>query len=239
MYIDIHSHLKYSNGKYFTNELLEDICKYKIIKRVVSCVNNRDIIENNRKINEICKKYSEKLIGCAIINPKQEDAIEQIKEAIEMKYIRFVEFDSFEHGYYPDLQKNLFDIFNLIRGSNLIVKIFVGIGARSVPQQWETYLKTFPDINFIFLHMGCFDYGYTCIDVAKRNKNCFVEISNQYEMQILKKALSELGSKKILFGTKYPERLTVSSLHLFDTLNIKKCQKDNIYFKNAKNLLNF
>lgn len=80
--------------------------------------------------------------------------------------------------------------------------------------------------------MGCFDYGYTCIDVVSRNTNAYIEISNQYENQIIKKALDKIEISKILFGTTYPERLTSSSLKLLDNFNVSSDTISDIYFNN-------
>ena len=118
-----------------------------------------------------------------------------------------------------------------------MVKVFVGIGARSIPQQWEFWAKKYPKIKFIFLHMGCFDYGYTCIDVASRNKNIFIETSNQYELQILRKSINTLDSHKILFGSMYPYRLTSTGLKIFDMLNLKKQYLNLIFNHNARSIL--
>ena len=85
--------------------------------------------------------------------------------------------------------------------------------------------------------MGCFDYGYSCVDVVARHENAYTEISNQYELQILRKAIEHIDNEKILFGTTFPERLTSSSLRVLDTLNITEEEKNNIYYKNAKELL--
>ena len=85
--------------------------------------------------------------------------------------------------------------------------------------------------------MGCFDYGYTCIDVANRNKNIFIETSNQYELQILRKAINTLNPHKILFGSMYPYRLSSTGLKIFDMLNLSKQNLDLIFSSNARSIL--
>ncbi|MDD7512646.1 MAG: amidohydrolase family protein, partial [Clostridiales bacterium] len=114
------------------------------------------------------------------------------------------------------------------------IKVFTGIGQHGIPQQWEKYLVKYPSLKIIFLHMGCFDYGYTCIDVVKRNDNAYTEISNQYESQILRKCLREIPVSKILFGSSFPERLTSSSLIILDMLDIDEEYKRQIYNNNNR-----
>ncbi|KMT47303.1 hypothetical protein AC070_05755 [Fannyhessea vaginae] len=230
--IDIHSHILYANGHYDIKSVLADMDHNGIKKRVVSSLNGLSIKENNHNISNIVGKFKDRLIGCAVINPKSVDSISDTEDACSLPYIRMIEFNPVFHGYYPDSESNLHEIFNIINKVKLPVKIFTGIGAYGIPQQWEKYLEAYPDIKFIFLHMGCFDYGYTCIDVVNRHSNAYVEISNQYELQILRKCLASVNTKHILFGTSFPERLTTSSLLAFDLMQITDETKECIYKTN-------
>ena len=106
MYIDIHSYIKYNNGQYNLLPLLNDMKKYNIDYRVVGSLNNLSNIENTKNIINIVNKH-DNLLGCAIINPKDPSCIDSVKLACTNENISMFEFNSFEHGYYPDLQYNL------------------------------------------------------------------------------------------------------------------------------------
>ncbi len=84
--------------------------------------------------------------------------------------------------------------------------------------------------------MGCFDYGYGCVELAKEYSNIWLETSNQYEVQILKKALMTVSEDKVLFGSMYPERFTRCSLDVFDTLRPKEEWKKAWLGGNAERL---
>lgn len=235
--IDIHSHVRVIEGVPAVQELLQDTKEKNISKRYISTFEGNTIQEGNEMINDLVKNNLEVLGGCAVINPALASAVEDVKHALSLEHIEMIEFDSYRHGYYPDNTPILFDVFDEIQNTNITVKVFVGIGAKAMPHQWEILAKRYPTVNFIFLHMGCFDYGYGCIDVIKRNPNIYTETSNQYEMQILDKAFSELDSSKILFGTTYPERLTRSGIEIFELFDIKDEDIDNIMFKNAEKII--
>lgn len=237
MIIDIHSHITYAHNIYETEEILKDMAIYHIDRRVISSLNGLPEAENNKNINDLVAQYPKKFIGCAVINPKSETAIEDTKAALNLEHIRMIEFNPFYHGYYPDSEGYMDEIFKLIDSRGLPVKLFTGISCYGIPQQWEKYLQRYENIPFIFLHMGCFDYGYTCVDVVERNKNAYIEISNQYEVQILRKCLYKLPPEKILFGTTFPERLTSSSLILFDQFNLDEQDRYKIFQKNNQRLL--
>lgn len=236
MKIDIHSHLLRVDGKYQVEELLADIAKNNLDFRVISTLQGPSIRCSNQYISDLVKNRKQ-LLGCAIINPKLDSAMEDTIHAVSLDNIKMIEFNSFEHGYYPDDCEKLDEILTIIGQANLPVKVFTGLGAHALPHQWEQHVVNHREIEFVFLHMGCFDYGYGCIDLAARHDNIYLETSNQYEMQILRKAFKELPREKLLFGTMYPERLTSNGIDIFDMFDLDRDTINAIMHRNAEKLL--
>jgi predicted TIM-barrel fold metal-dependent hydrolase len=238
--IDIHAHIKRDEEslEYLEKELLEDMERNHISLRVVSTLEGKSIKDQNNYISELVSRCPDKLIGCAVINPKEDDAVAETKRALTLPGIRMIEFNSVEHGYYPDSTPKMDRILAVIEESNVPVKVFTGIGARSMPQQWAVHAEKHPNLNFIFLHMGCFDYGYACIDLASEHENIFLETSNQYEVQILRKAFSKLPKEKLVFGSSFPSVFTKCSVDVFDMFNLEKEYLEGIFEGTAKRLLN-
>ncbi|MDK6371110.1 amidohydrolase family protein [Aerococcus urinae] len=237
MFIDMHSHIPFENGNYCVQKLLEDMATYKIDKRVVSAANDFNEKENNLSIINICDKYKEKLYPCATINPKKINIINDLSIYINDYNVKIFEFNPIKDGYFPDLMNNLDEIFTIINKVPSVVKLFTGYSCYGIPQQWEKYIANYKNISFVFLHMACFDYGYTCVDVVSRHKNAYTETSNQYELQILRKNFKKLSSSKIIFGTSFPERLTSSAILIFDNFDLPEETKNNIFRNNALSLL--
>ncbi|SHE94168.1 hypothetical protein SAMN05444392_10557 [Seinonella peptonophila] len=239
MIIDFHSHIKREkeSKKYLAEELIEDMNQYQIDLRMVSAIEGRSIVEQNRYISSLVEQYPDRLVGAAMINPKNDQAVEEVEEALALPGIKCVEMNALEHGYFPEKCEQINDILKVVEKYHVPVKVFTGIGAMSLPQQWAIYAKRFPKVDFVMLHMGCFDFGYSCVDVAKELDNVFVETSNQYEVQILNKAFQQLPKEKIIFGSLYAERLTKCSIDLFELFHLDQDMLDAIYFRNAKKLL--
>ena len=235
--IDIHSHIRYVDGLLDVEALLQDMERYDIQQRVISYMGYDNLQKHNQDIVDVVRLYPQRLKACALINPMLSTAMDDIKHALSMDEVCMIEFNSFEHGYYPDNCEQLYSIFDEINKNCLPVKVFCGLGAKSVPQQWRAYVKKYPNITFIFLHMGCFDYGYGCVDLVKEFFNARIETSNQYELQILRKAFQQLPMEKIMFGTCYPERLTRSAIEIFDLFPLTKEDIMNVQFENANTLL--
>lgn len=235
MIIDMHSHIKrdYVNPKEQEEALLADMERNAITKRVVSALDGKSTAELNEYISGFVSKYPEKLIGCAVINPKEYDCLKEAQYAFSLPGMKMLELNSLEHGYYPDSCEGVEAVLQLAEEKGIPVKVFTGIGARSMPQQWMKHVKKHPSIPFLFLHMGCFDYGYGCIDLAMEADNLYLETSNQYEVQILKKAVTKLPKEKLMFGSSYPERLTKCSIDVFDMFHLDQDHLDHIFYKNA------
>ncbi len=241
MIFDIHSHIKrdYKNQEKLEADLLDDMKKNNIALRVVSTLEGKSVPEQNDYISNLVSRYPNELIGCAVINPKEFDSVEETERALNLPGIKMLEFNSLEHGYYPDSCTNISEILEIVEAKNVPVKVFVGLGARSIPQQWIVHTQKHPNIKFIFLHMGCFDYGYGCVDLALNNDNIYVETSNQYEVQILKKAFTKLPKGKIVFGSSYPERITKCSIDVFEMFHIDNGYLDNIFSECFKDILSY
>lgn len=240
MVIDIHSHIKWSHQhqEELEQQLLFDMERNHIDKRVVSCIQGTDMMRNNQYISDFVAKYPSKLIGCGVINPKDPDCEKHCEKLLQLQNIKMVEFNSLEHSYYPDVCENVEKVFEILKTKRVPVKIFSGIGAYAMPHQWIKYVEKYPEISFIFLHMGCFDYGYGCVDFAVKYPNVYLETSNQYEVQILKKSLAVVPKEKLLFGSLYPERLTKCSLHIYNMFSMEEDKKRLWLGENAALLFN-
>lgn len=234
--IDIHSHIQKKDGEYLLQELLSDMERFRIDKRVISDLRVDNIQEGNTVIAQMVKEYPDKLIGCALLNPSLTTIMEDVKHAVSMPEIKMLEFNSYEHGYAPDNCPIIYDVFDYIRDKDLPVKVFTGIGAKAIPHQWEIYVRKYPEIKFIFLHMGCFDYGYSCVDIVARNANAYIETSNQYELQILRKAFTNLTCDRILFGSSFPDRFTRNGIEIFDLFHLPQADLHAILHDNAQKL---
>lgn len=237
MVIDIHSHIRKEPESKQEEKLLLDMQRNHIDFRIVSALEGWTIEEGNQYISDFVSRYPNCLGGCAVIDPKQADCQATARKALELPGMMMLEFNSVEHGYYPDVCSGVETVLEVAEEKKVPIKVFTGIGSRSMPHQWLKHVKQHPNLNFIFLHMGCFDYGYSCVDLAKETSNIYLETSNQYEVQILKKAVTKLPKEKLLFGSSYPERLTKCSLDIFDMFQLDTLYQEYLFGKNAARML--
>lgn len=241
MMIDFHAHLDRDpiTKEYKLEELLNDKDKNGIDKRVVSTFYGSSISAANDKIVEIVRLHPDKLIGCAVINPKLDDSVDEMRRISEFPEIKVVEFNSLEHGYRPEKFKyNLDPIFEIIRKTGLVVKVFTGAGFYTMPDQWAFYSKRFPEITFVIESLAGEDFRYGTVDLVNEESNLMMETSNETEIPALNKIFKNINHSKLMFGSNYPDNFTKLSIMKFDDIELSEQSKELIFSENAKKLLN-
>lgn len=240
MIIDFHAHLDRDpiTKVYKVDELIQDMKENQIDQRVISTFYGSSISCANDKIIELVKEYPNKFIGCAIINPKLDDAIEEVKRISEFKEIKIIEFNSLEHGYRPEkFQYHIDPILDICQEKGYIVKVFCGHGFYTMPEQWVFYSKRYPKITFVIEHMGGTDYTYGTVDVCKEEKNLMLETSYESEVPALNRVFRELENDVLLFGSNYPDNFTNLSMLKFESIELSEETKSKMFYLNAKKLL--
>lgn len=239
MIIDFHAHVGRQSKDLRANELalFDDMNRNGIDLRVISALEGWSTEEGNEYISGLVSRHSDRLLGCAVVNPKERSCGESLRRALRLPGMAVVEMNSFEHGYYPDSCDGVEEALSVVEEFGVPVKVFTGIGCRSMPQQWMGHVRRHPRIPFIFLHMGCFDYGYGCVGLVKEAVNLYLETSNQYEMQILRKAVAQVPPNRLLFGSMWPDRLTKCSLDVFETVGVDAAFRREVFGGTAERLL--
>lgn len=240
MIIDFHAHLERDpeTKTYRIADLEKDTRYNKLDLRLISALEGKSVRGQNQVIRELVQANPEKYLGCALVNPKEDDSVEQVQEIASQPEFRALEFDSLEHGYLPEAQQQNIDaILKIAEDKKWVIKVFTGKGFQTIPGQWVFYSRRFPNLNFVFLHMGTNDFGYNMIEQAAQHENIFLETSYQYELPILRKAFKRLPAERFIFGSNYPVNLTYASLNVFNVLELSEETQRKLFFENAKRLL--
>lgn len=239
MIIDIHAHLSRDPLKktYDLDDLWRDMEENGIDLRMISALEGKSVADQNDTVAKLVREHPDRLLACAVIDPKQDDCIEEVHRVTKVPEIRALEFNSWEHGYLPERYAHHLDpIFGIAADASLPVKLFAGWGARSMPHQWAKYAKRHPAVTFIVLHIGGIDFGYGSIDLVRQTKNMMFETSGQTELQVLRKAFNDIEPERFLFGSNYPEHFTRCSIDTFDVLDLPETTRTRMFSENARSL---
>ncbi len=201
MIIDFHNHIGRKKGVSFTSEeLIEKMDAAGIDKAVVfSFPENID----NEYIAEEVKKYPDRLIGFAAINPWKEDSEEELEYCITTLGLKGLKLHSLKHGFAFDNHYILDPLFKIAEKHNIPVIAYGAANVLSSPNMFEEMARTFPKVNLIMAHSGQMYEAKAGISASARNANLYLETSSVFSVNI-KKQLSDTGYKKILMGTDMP-----------------------------------
>ncbi|WP_105303408.1 amidohydrolase family protein [Anaerolactibacter massiliensis] len=240
MIIDFHAHLDRNpiSKEYLVEEQFADMEKNHIDKRVISTFYGSDISAANDEIAKLVKSYPDQFIGCAVINPKLDDSVEEAERISGFSEFKVVEFDSLEHGYRPEkFQYNIDPILRICSRKHLIVKVFTGAGFYTMPDQWAYYSRRFPDITFVIEHLGGEDFRYGTVELVNEEPNLMMETSYETELPALHKIFSNISADRFLYGSNFPSNYTEISLLKFQYLGLDQETEDKLFFENAERLL--
>lgn len=90
MIIDYHSHIKWDRdtNQYDTAALLQDMEENQIDKRVVSALAGFSTREQNGAVAELVKANPDRIIGSAVINPKERGCVEEMERIAASGYFK-------------------------------------------------------------------------------------------------------------------------------------------------------
>lgn len=240
MIIDFHAHLPYDKqtNQFDSEALLSDMRENGIDLRVTSALYGPSIAIQNDVVASLVNKHPDRIIGCAVINPKRHDCISELDRIIAMDCFSVIELDPLEHNYFPEECEALDELLSKASQASLIIAVNTGWGCRTMPYQWEKYALRHPDAIFVMLHMGTTDFGYGTVNyLVPRTPNMYLETSGMYELPILKKAFKLLDHQKFVFGSHYPHKFTQCSIETFELLNLSDQIRGSLFYENAHRLL--
>ena len=235
---DIHSHLgKTSSGDENTpQELVNDLAAYGISRVGISSLSGISMRDQNDLVHRAMEAYPGVIKGYGFINPKAGDAIDEVNRCLGDYHMDGIKFHSWKHGYYPDNTPALKDIFAEIEKYGKHVQMHVGTAPFSTPYTWVEYANMFPKIDFLFTHIGYYEFGMSTIEAVRNVKNVWVETSGQMDVEVLQKAIDVLGPERVCFGTDWPYKPVNIEVEKFYEMKVPEDKLEYIFHKNAAHL---
>ena len=235
---DIHSHLgKTSSGEENTpDDLVRELAANGVTKVGISSLSGISTRQQNDLIYKATQAYPEVIMGYGFINPKDGNALNEVDLCLGSYGFKAIKFHSWKHGYYPDNVPALDTILNRIESYGVHVQTHVGTAPLSTPYVWADYARKHPNLRFVFTHVGYYEFGLSTFEAIKDLDNVWIETSGQFDVDVLKKSIELLGSKRVCFGTDWPYKpinIEISKLH---ELGLTQEQLEDIFYRNAERL---
>ncbi len=153
---------------------------------------------------EIQKRYPDRIISCAWINPRKADAADEFKMSVEEWGIRGLKLHGWWHQF-SNADHTLLDPLMVVCDKYKLPVIMHGMGDNcfTTPLQLEEMARSYPEVPFVMGHGGNIWLADEAILVAGRNKNVYMDTAAM-EGYSIAKAVEVLGADKMLMGSDWP-----------------------------------
>ena len=175
------------------------------------------ITDQNRAIANIARKYPNKCIAFAGVDPRRDDAPQIFQRCVEEWGMKGLKMHP-DFGYYPN-SPEAYRLLEIVQKYKLTILTHTGPlpppgrAKFTQPLYLQDILVDFPDIKIIAAHCGMLCWWPEWAVIAAQNPNLYGDLAewqfmafNRYEKfcQTLRDMLDTAGPTKILFGTDSP-----------------------------------
>jgi len=235
-----------------TTEILRQMDEAGIQQTVLFALICPVLYASNEFVYSICKKYPDRFIGFASVNPHEKNAVKILEKAIINYNFKGIKFHPPLQNFYPN-NAMLFPFYELAIKHNIPIVFHIGstpFGNLTLLKQADPVLLDevavqFPDLKIILTHLGTL-WSNEAFMVAEKNPNVYIDTAAYpYEIKELltKKTIERVGEDKFIFGTDFPMPYE-GKLHkmkdfveCINELEITTIQKEKIYYKNFQKLI--
>lgn len=165
---------------------------------------------------EAVKKYPDKFVGFAAVDPRRADAMELLQDAVENGGLKGVKFGPIYNGV-SLLDPRMEPVYKYCVKNNIPLTMHMGTTfAENTPVELgrpidvDTIAQRHPDLKMIMAHMA-HPWCEECIVVARKRENVYCEVSALYyrpwqfwNTLILSQEYRIAERDKIFWGTDFP-----------------------------------
>lgn len=170
--------------------------------------------DTNDFVAEVVRKYPQRLIGFANVNPNDgAPSVVELERAIKILGLRGLKLDPVSQGFYPNDPQ----IHSLVKkAAELKVPVAIhsgfsefGLLKHGLPIHIDELACAVPQATILMLHSGGASWGRLPhlaeqgLMVAMKNANVFLETSFTETATVIE-ALKILGSERLIFGSDFP-----------------------------------
>ncbi|MBQ8374361.1 MAG: amidohydrolase family protein [Clostridia bacterium] len=242
--IDTHTHMHAVGGASTPVSSEEDCVKLMDDENIESiwCSTHEDLHTSMDEVNlgtqNFMKKYPDRVKGYYVFNPNYKKLYLESLDVV-LKNDNFIGVKFLPNYHNHDLDGEGYrEVLDFADEHKLIVLSHTwGDKPQNSVENVKNMIGSHKDLFFIMGHSapGNLDGA---IEVAKANENVYLDICDIHRHSgIIEKMVNAVGSERVLFGTDMPwydPNYAIGSV-LF--ANISDAEKENIFYKNAKKLL--
>jgi predicted TIM-barrel fold metal-dependent hydrolase len=186
--------------------------------------------ERNDYITKTAKEYPKQFIPFGRVDPRyKKEAIKEIMRLAEIGVVG-IKLHPVVECFRPD-HPFFFDIYQEIVNHGMFIVSHSDDKGFGKASYWKPVCDKFNNLKLILCHLN-----EDCIGLLENYDNVFADISGHTFLKFSHE-LSELNTRKILFGSDYPYVKNISRhLEIINNSNLSKLEIENILYQNFNRL---
>ncbi|MDD2710234.1 MAG: amidohydrolase family protein [Verrucomicrobiae bacterium] len=238
--IDVHCHVGKGIHKELSAQKLLKIMDDHGVDRAGICPVDEEIAVRNKEGNlfllDLARKWPDRFMGFAVANPWYgKQAIEELRRAIN-EGLRGLKINSALQGFFLN-DPLVYPLIEEAQRLRIPVYCHTGTPVGALPSQLADLASLFPQVVFIMGHAGYTDFWYDVIPSAKKAPNILIELSHFNNVPTIRKAMSELGCERFLFGSDSPVSSIAVELDKIRLLKLSQNDEERVLFGNMNGAL--
>jgi len=197
--------MKYLVVGFGLDDLVKEMDVAKVDKFVLFTLGGlfRNFQASNDEIATAAHRFPQRIIPFGTVNPWYgEDALKEMDRCVKVLKLKGFKLHPWMTSF-PVNSELMYPIVEKLSELNVPVIIHSGTPPWSEPLQIGQLAKRFPEVKFIFAHMGITDLWKEALDIAKENSNVLLETSGAPTLAI-KLAAQDIAPERIVFGSDTP-----------------------------------
>jgi predicted TIM-barrel fold metal-dependent hydrolase len=245
---DAHLHTPSDNGEVFQWNLLTRtmpefvayLDKCGVRRGVISAARSNtaktpaDYVAGNRESAKYSEKYRGRFEPSCVVTPfRVDEALREIEECHKLGFRWLGEFCNYMTGYRYDTPEWA-QVMRLAAKLNMVIQIHTNA------EEMRMLAAGFPENTIVFPHLGGNQKDIAArIAIVAAHKNCSIDISGSgvERVGILEKAVEEIGSDRVLYGSDFTINEPSSVIARVRNAFLTAGDRENILFRNVERLL--
>ena len=246
---DAHLHTPSENGENFqwnlvTRNMTEFVAyldKCGVRRGVISATRSNtalapdDYRAGNREVARYAERYKGRFRPSCVVTPARiDEALREIEECHDQLGFRWLgEFCNYMTGYKYDTPEWA-QVMGLAARLGMVIQIHTNA------QEMRYLAERFPQNTIVFPHFGGgkkeIEERFT---IVAAHKNCSIDVSGSgiERVGMLEKAVKEIGSDRVLYGSDFTINEPSAVLARIDNAFLTPEDRENILFRNVERLL--
>ena len=235
MIVDMLTHIGIRKGEDYKVESLLELMDEAKIDKCMIC-SQLETIDNNY-IYDCTKRYPDRTLGFAVINPWDMDGEEELERCYRDYHFYGLKMNAIRFGYSADRHGVLDPYFDLCRKYHKCVVAHGQSDMFSIPDKWAEMAKTYPDVPVVLFHIGVPMMMEHSCELARDIPNFYLSTCGAY-VPTMKMAYEIAGPEKILFSTDAPFGNPMQELAKLEYVCKNPAHMDLMLGENAKRIMN-